>query len=190
MNLFPLLSLLSLALGGIDIQRDKCRWLTAHEWETELKCDGNEVVLGVCSGGGGGGNKDCPENSVHQLLCCAMDDYYYSGCNIYGSNWGQPIDCRDYGHGKVLEGACASGENHDCHGHANLADCCNGHLNGKLVGSTYQCNWEFGGFGTQLSCGRRDEVVAGHCGSGKNRDCPGTTAHGILCCELDYMTNV
>ena len=35
------------------------RWRDAHDWGMELKCDGNEVVVGSCSGGGGLGSKDC-----------------------------------------------------------------------------------------------------------------------------------
>ena len=34
--------------------------MTAPDWDTELKCDGNEVAVGACSGGGGWGHKDCP----------------------------------------------------------------------------------------------------------------------------------
>lgn len=26
------------------------------------------------------------------------------------------------------------------------------------------------------------------CGSGKGLDCPGGTSHGILCCELDFIS--
>merc|ERR1711963_864232 len=74
--------LISMALGvtraGIEIPRDNCRWLTAPDWNTVLKCDGNEVVVGACSGGGGWGHKDCPGGTVHELHCCAVPEYYYS----------------------------------------------------------------------------------------------------------------
>ena len=36
------------------------RWITAPDWDTELKCDGDQVAVGACSGGGGWGHKDCP----------------------------------------------------------------------------------------------------------------------------------
>merc|ERR1711963_703013 len=91
--------LISMALGvtkaGIEIPRDNCRWLTAPDWNTVLKCDGNEVVVGACSGGGGWGHKDCPGGTVHELHCCA------------------------HGEGLVMEGSCHSGDHHDCHGAAN-----------------------------------------------------------------------
>ena len=31
------------------------------------------------------------------------------------------------------------------------------------------------------------QVVVGRCGSGGNLDCPGSTSHGNLCCELDLL---
>ena len=30
------------------------RWITAPDWDTELKCDGDQVAVGACSGGGAG----------------------------------------------------------------------------------------------------------------------------------------
>merc|ERR1719348_1342429 len=105
MLLFTPLLLISIVEAGIEIPRDSCRWMSASNWETELKCDGNEVVIGLCSGGGGGGNKDCPGDTVHQIQCCGVPEYYYSGCNTYGSNWGQNIDCRDHGQDLVSGGS-------------------------------------------------------------------------------------
>ena len=105
-----LVSLLSFVIGdGIPIPKDDCRsgyhnipiisvmflnrWITAPDWNTELKCDGNEVAVGSCSGGGGFGHKDCPGGTVHQLKCCGMSEYYYSNCNTFNSDFGVPIDC-------------------------------------------------------------------------------------------------
>ena len=47
---------------------------------------------------------------------------------------------------------------------------------------------QYTGHGAGLECGRSDEVVVGRCGSGRNSDCPGETSHGVLCCELDWVT--
>ena len=41
-------------------QNSNQRWISAGDWDTELKCDGNEVAVGACSGGGAHGHKDCP----------------------------------------------------------------------------------------------------------------------------------
>ena len=92
------------------------RWITAPDWDTELKCDGDQVAMVACSGGGGWGHKDCPGDhniikhvgepalichdpggTVHQLMCCSLPDYTYSHCNTYSSDWGVGIDCRDHG---------------------------------------------------------------------------------------------
>merc|ERR1711953_5340 len=143
LTLFLIPALVGVAYAGIEIPRDNCRWLTAPDWNTVLKCDGNEVVVGACSGGGGWGHK--------------------------------------------VEGSCHSGESHDCYGAANQIDCCAGHLAGQKVGPTDQCGWQYSGHGVQLDCGRSDEVVVGRCGSGGNLDCPGSTSHGNLCCELDVL---
>lgn len=89
-------------------------------------------------------------------------------------------------------------------------ECCQGHLQGQIVGSTGQCNWLFsGGFGATLGifhcatliwpfyvlniieCGRNDEVVMGRCSTGGghsgNGDCPDDNVHGIYCCEIDVV---
>merc|ERR1712123_176981 len=172
--------------GGISIPKDNCRWLKATEYNTELKCDGNEVVVGAC---GSGAHKDCPGGTVHELKCSAIPGYYYSGCNIYGTSWGVNNDCRDHGETLVLEGSCASGAHFDCNGSATNVECCSGHLDSKEVGPTSECTWEYSGYGVPLECGRSDEVVIGRCGAGSHLDCPGSTAHGNLCCELDYLSN-
>merc|ERR1711872_128729 len=170
---------------GITIPQDECRWMVATDFGTELKCDGNEVAVGACSGGR---NRDCPGNSVHQLKCCAVPDYYYSGCNTFGAKYGVNQDCRDHGKDLLQEGSCSSGHNADCHGDYNIAECCSGHLCGRDVGPTAQCTWENTGHGIPLECGRDDEVLVGRCGSGGREDCQGNTSHGILCCELDYLS--
>ena len=180
-----LIIFISATYGGITIPQDQCRWLKAADWETTLKCDGNEVAIGACSGGAG---KDCPENTVHWLKCCALPDYYYSGCHTYGTEWGVNNDCRDHDETLLLEASCSSGAGHDCHGFVNLVECCSGHLQGKDVGPTTECTWEYTGYGNPIECGRSDEVLVGRCGSGTGRECPGETAHGNLCCELDYLS--
>merc|ERR1711872_755673 len=136
---------------GITIPQDECRWMVAMDFGTELKCDGNEVAVGACSGG-------------------------------------RNRDCRDHGKDLLQEGSCSSGHNADCHGDYNLAECCSGHLGGRDVGPTAQCTWENTGHGLPLECGRDDEVLVGRCGSGGREDCQGNTSHGILCCELDYLS--
>ena len=89
-----LLVISSSAHAGITIPREDCRWVSASDWDTELKCDGNQVAVGSCSGGGGFGHKDCPGGTVHQIKCCDMINFYFSDCNTFNSDYGQPIDCR------------------------------------------------------------------------------------------------
>merc|ERR1712110_1366704 len=187
-HILILIFTVSVTKCGISIPKEDCRWITASDWNTELKCDGDQVAVGACSGGGGWGHKDCPGGTVHQLLCCSLPDYTYSHCNTYSSDWGVGIDCRDHGDETLMEGGCNSGENHDCHGSANLVTCCDGAQGGEKVGPTDECTWEYSGHGTMLECGRTDEVLVGRCGSGKGLDCPGGTSHGILCCELDFIS--
>jgi len=176
----------SLHCGEIEEPED-CRWIKAYDWNHELKCDGNEVAVGSCSGGS---HFDCPENTVHQLKCCSMQDFYYSECDTYNSDYGIPIDCREHGDGSgLLEGQCASGANHDCHGYANLVTCCKGHYQSEAVGPvSSECTWQYSHtWGDLLECGRSDEVLTGRCGSGSHYDCPGETTQGILCCQLDFI---
>merc|ERR1711934_1126056 len=56
------------------------------------------------------------------------------------------------------------------------------------VGPTDECTWEYTGYGERVECGRSDEVLVGRCGSGLRDDCPGSTNHGSLCCEFDFIT--
>ena len=44
-------ALLALSEAGITIPKDDCRWLVAEDFETDLKCDGNEVAVGSCASG-------------------------------------------------------------------------------------------------------------------------------------------
>ena len=120
------------------------------------------------------------------MQCCAIPEYYYSGCDVFGAGHGINNDCQDHGE-LIMEGTCASGEHNDCSGFSTLVECCSGHLQGKPVGSTGECTWEYSGHGIPLECGRSDEVVVGRCGSGKNEDCPGGTSHGNLCCEFNFL---
>ena len=96
-----------------------------------------------------------------------MPEYYYSDCATYGSGYGVPIDCRDHGEGLVIEGQCHSGQGIDCHGSVNLVQCCQGHYQGRAVGPTTECSWQYHGHGAMLKCGRSDEILVGRCGSGK-----------------------
>merc|ERR1712198_158002 len=101
---------LNVVKGQIVIPSDDCRWITAPDFGDDLKCDGNEVAVGSCSGGGSFGQKDCPGNTVHQLKCCAMPEFYYSDCETHNSDYGVPIDCRDHEEGtQIVEGQCHSG---------------------------------------------------------------------------------
>ena len=67
--------------------------------------------------------------------------------------------------------------------------CCEGHLTtGQNVGPHLgYCNWIYANHGYRLECGRKDEVVAGRCGSGQISRCPDDSSHGILCCELTVL---
>ena len=92
---------------------------------------------------------------------------------------------------------------------SNQVECCQGHFQGQLVGSTGQCTWLFsGGFGATIGkcwrvieasrcvlqeCGRNDEAVMGRCSTGGghtgNGDCPDGNVHGIYCCEIDFLSS-
>ena len=61
-KMFAIISIFSIHLitiseGGITIPKDDCRWLVAEDFETDLKCDGNEVAVGSCASGF---HADCP----------------------------------------------------------------------------------------------------------------------------------
>lgn len=59
-HILTLIFTVSVTKCGISIPKEDCRWITASDWNTELKCDGDQVAVGACSGGGGWGHKDCP----------------------------------------------------------------------------------------------------------------------------------
>ena len=61
-EMFALISIFSILLitiaeGGITIPKEDCRWIVAEDFETDLKCDGNEVAVGSCASGF---HADCP----------------------------------------------------------------------------------------------------------------------------------
>ena len=181
-HLLILYSFLSATWCGIIVPRDHCTWLNGH-YGNELKCDGDQVVVGAC---GGGRNPDCGGYNT-QLLCCSLPMFYYSNCEKFGVHHGELGSCLDHGDlPLMLEGSCGSGEQEDCDGFSVVNDCCEGHMaTGESVGpQTDQCGWIYTAHGYPLECGRSDEIVAGRCGSGENEDCPRDSSHGILCCEL------
>ena len=130
-----------------------------------------------------------------------------------GGTWGELLQCPDIHseNGHLVEGFCESGRDQACNGHASEVECCQGHYQGQIVGSTGQCTWLFsGGFGATLGnysinnknncavydviileCGRTDEVVMGRCSTGGGHtgdgDCPDGNVHGIYCCEIDVV---
>ena len=85
--------------------------------------------------------------------CCRVPEFYYGSCEVRGGTWGELLACPDIhtGDGHLLEGLCESGTNYDCNGHASEVECCQGHYQSQVVGSTGQCSWLFsGGFGAIL----------------------------------------
>ena len=57
----------------------------------------------------------------------------------------------------------------DCNNAGNMVDCAEGHLGGRLVGPTGECNWEYiPQHGQPMECSRSDEIMVGRCGSGRN----------------------
>ena len=50
-------AILALSEAGITIPKEDCRWLVAEDFNTDLKCDGNEVAVGSCASGF---HADCP----------------------------------------------------------------------------------------------------------------------------------
>ena len=49
--------IITLSDAGITIPKEDCRWLVAEDFNTDLKCDGNEVAVGSCASGF---HADCP----------------------------------------------------------------------------------------------------------------------------------
>ena len=114
------------------------------------RCDGDQLAVGAC---GSGFNNDCPGGTFTLMECCRVPEFYYGTCEVRGGTWGELLACPDIhtGDGHLLEGLCESGSNYDCNGHASEVECCQGHYQGQVVGSTGQCSWLFsGGFGTTL----------------------------------------
>ena len=58
------------------------RWLSAADYQTELRCSGNEVAVGSCSGGGWGGNKDCPGKLPASVLRVLWLNYSQGGITL------------------------------------------------------------------------------------------------------------
>jgi len=132
--------------AGIEVPRNECVWLNGH-YGNEIKCDGNQVVVGACGAGRYG---DCPGDSWHQLLCCTLPNFYYGHCMKYGSAHGELNSCLSHGNvpylleGMImifinvcvrsnfnlifLIGTCGSGAELDCDGYSVGNDCCEGHL--------------------------------------------------------------
>ena len=178
-----LFSLFATGWCGIVVPRNHCTWLSGH-YGNELKCDGDQVVVGAC---GGGHNADCDPGYYVQMLCCSLPMFYYSNCEKFGVHHGVEGSCLDHGDSPLmLEGTCGSASKEDCDGFSVVNDCCEGHMtSGENVGPQVgQCGWSYANHGQKLECSRSDEIVAGRCGSGENRDCPNDTSHGIFCCEL------
>ena len=86
----------------------------------------------------------------------------------------------------ILEGTCGSSDTLDCNGYSVENRCCEGHLiTGENVGPDVEtCSWLYGNHGHPLECEKKDEIVAGRCGSGQVASCENNSSHGILCCEL------
>ena len=79
------------------------------------------------------------------MTCCR--------CEVRGGTWGELLSCPDIhsDNGHLVEGVCESGSSYACNGHASEVECCQGHYQGQVVGSTGQCSWMFtGGFGSTL----------------------------------------
>ena len=77
----------------------------------------------------------------------------YCRCEVRGGTWGELLSCPDIhsDNGHLVEGVCESGSSYACNGHASEVECCQGHYQGQVVGSTGQCSWMFtGGFGSTL----------------------------------------
>merc|ERR1739848_93387 len=173
------------ANGEIKLPTSSCRWKTTSNWNTMLTCDGNQVARGSCSGGY---RKDCSGGTIHQLKCCDMEDFYYSGCNTYTSGYGAKINCRDHGKNLIMVSQCHSGKHKDCHGSVNEVKCCNAYYKNKKVRPTDQCTWKWDTYGKKISC-MDGTVEVGRCGSGMYKDCnspAGWVSQGSLCCGLKF----
>ena len=170
--------------AGIEIPRDDCEWRVGDLGNMANRCDGDQIAVGAC---GGGFNSDCPGGAFTMVECCRVPEFYYGLCEVRGGTWGELLECPEIHSesGHLVEGFCESGSSFACNGHASEVECCQGHLQGQLVGSTGQCTWLFsGGFGATLECGRNDEAVMGRCSTGGghsgNGDCPDDNVHGNL----------
>ena len=156
--------------AGIEIPRDDCEWRAGDEGNMANRCDGDQIAVGAC---GGGFNNDCPGSADTALSlqwcysatckypggeftlveCCRVPEFYYGTCESHGGTWGELLECPAIhsGSGHLVEGFCESGTSTACNGHASEVECCQGHYQGQLVGSTGQCTWLFsGGFGATI----------------------------------------
>jgi len=177
---------------AFEIPREQCRWKGADHLNTLLRCDGNEIAVGVCSGGR---KTDCG-GKYHEIQCCAVPAFTSSKCEVKNAHgWGDPLNCRTgtTTNGNILmSGACASGGTRDCHGEAQQAECCKGTLNNGAetlgVPDSNTCKWKYSpNWGDRLECDGKNEAAVGHCGSGNRRDCPNRNVHGLLCCQVDVI---
>ena len=97
------------------------------------------------------------------MECCRVPEFYYGTCESHGGTWGELLECPAIhsGSGHLVEGFCESGTSTACNGHASEVECCQGHYQGQLVGSTGQCTWLFsGGFGATIG----EAAVQRYCG--------------------------
>ncbi|TRY68410.1 hypothetical protein TCAL_06201 [Tigriopus californicus] len=167
----------------ITIPSDGCSWRTEIYGHIN-QCDGNEVVVGSCGSGDG---RDC-NGLTHQLLCCDLDNFYYSNCLEFYGGYGVHLSCPELTKDPdtMVEAACGSEKGLDCHnGSSHSVKCCHGHqFDGSRVGSSGECYWLYGGRGQPVQCTRNDEAVFGRCGSGQAARCTNNQWHGIQCCRL------
>ena len=94
--------LVKLVTCGIDVPRDECTWLDGR-YGVEVKCDGNQVVVGAC---GAGHYADCPNGAWHQILCCSLPMFYYEKCVKFGTQHGELNSCLEHGNLSLMLEDC------------------------------------------------------------------------------------
>ena len=120
------------------------------------------------------------ENILIYRCSCSKDGPRKT--NSYGTN----IYCPNK---EVVNQCCGSGRGRECLGNANMFQCCKYVDNTSspsqfLYSRDLSCKWKYSNwYGKSANYGY-GYVMAGSCGSGSGKECPGRNVHGAYCCKL------
>ena len=171
---------MKIILNLIAAQMQECLW--QEGWFGKgLQCPPNYIAHGLC---GSGMFADCGRAVVYnKLKCCRISATITPQCVPKGSFYpGMSIECPT---GTAVTASCGSGSKSDCpagrFGKMPYWFSCCGISKDHVV--TSECTWSYAQFGESVEC-RRDQVMAGMCGSLQNPKCPWRSSHGIRCCKF------